>query len=264
MSSNTLIGLLLIAGGLVFVVSGTLVLTNSLVDPQSEEGFESVEVEDAEMGTPPSVVGEAVSPHVVEQVTPIPRSKVSAIVPEVSRPRTPIPETTPSPVSPGSIDAGAILSSEEKGYLFEQWVVKRFNRRYFTIKEWRGDKYADGIYAESSTYPDLEIEFGLRDTRVVFAVECKWRKRYDSDERPGIEWATERQIENYQRFQRERGIPVFVVIGMGGEPDAPNDLFVANLDQLRYPFASAKYLASLRRSRVETDFYFDDDRGELR
>ncbi|MCY7350993.1 MAG: hypothetical protein LH606_10030 [Cytophagaceae bacterium] len=104
------------------------------------------------------------------------------------------------------------LTPEEKGNLFEKWVVKRFSRNLFTIKEWRGDKYVDGIYAESSTHPDLEIEFYMGNMRQLFAVECKWRSRYDPGEKPTFDWATGRQIENYRNFAKARNMPVFVVI----------------------------------------------------
>ena len=40
------------------------------------------------------------------------------------------------------------IESKMKGDAFEQHVVKRFAPKYFRIKEWRGDKYVDGIYAE--------------------------------------------------------------------------------------------------------------------
>jgi uncharacterized tellurite resistance protein B-like protein len=49
-------------------------------------------------------------------------------------------------------------SSEEKGARFEKYVVHKFNLKYCKIKDWRGDKFAYGIYAESTKYPDIEIE----------------------------------------------------------------------------------------------------------
>lgn len=157
-----------------------------------------------------------------------------------------------------------VPTSEEKGRIFEEWVVRRFNPAHFAVKEWRGDKHTAGIYAESSRLPDLEIEFRLKDQRVLIAVECKWRRSFDMGEKPGIEWAKERQIANYQRFHRERNIPVFVVIGIGGSPDAPYELYILPLERLRYPFATAEYLAKFRRTNPSTDFYFDARKAELR
>lgn len=156
------------------------------------------------------------------------------------------------------------LTSEDKGRKFEEWVVRKFNPSYFTIKDWRGDKGTAGIYAESSQFPDLEIEFGLRDRRVIFSVECKWRWSFVGVDNPGIEWASVEQIDHYRRFQRQRGIPVFVVIGIGGEPDNPSELYIANLERLKYPYASVQYLAKFRRTKLGGDFYFDPEKPELR
>jgi hypothetical protein len=163
--------------------------------------------------------------------------------------------------SPGQVEP---MSSEEKGRLFEEWVVRKFKPAYFAVKEWRGDKRTAGIYAESSKLPDLEMEFRLRDQRSVFAVECKWRRAFDQGEKPGIQWATDEQIGHYREFRRQRNMPVLVVIGVGGEPDAPAELYIVPLDRLRYPFATAEYLAKFRRTDTTADLYFDPKSAELR
>ena len=175
---------------------------------------------------------------------------------------------SPAKVESSSIrvpDEGAgALTPEEKGKKFEEWVVKRLSRDYFTIKEWRGDKYVDGIYAQSSTNPDLEIEFHMRDTRKTFAIECKWRRGYDTGEKPYIVWASDRQIENYRGFAQSKNQPVFVIIGVGGEHDDPAEVFVVNLDRLRYSKATAEYLARFRRTNKAQNLYYDHKKLELR
>jgi len=177
-------------------------------------------------------------------------------------------QRTPKPVMPVGISRAdapyspdlhqvETISTEQKGRQFEEWVVKRFNKGYFTLKEWRSDKYAEGIYPESSLHPDLEYEFRMREVREPFAVECKWRSRYDTGEKPYIVWAEDRQIENYRSFARERGIPVFVVIGIGGEPDDPAQVFVLNLDNLRFSKTTSEYLAKFSRQVKDSDFFFE-------
>ena len=59
-------------------------------------------------------------------------------------------------------------------------------------------------------------------------------------------------------------MPVFVVIGVGGAPDDPAELYIAALDRLKYPFATAAYLAKFRRTNTQTQFYFDPKTPELR
>ena len=70
--------------------------------------------------------------------------------------------------------------NKAKGDAFEKFVVKSFSREFFTLQEWRSDKYVDGIYAVSNHFPDLEVIFDdkLKGVKDVFAIECKWRKRF--------------------------------------------------------------------------------------
>ncbi len=189
----------------------------------------------------------------------IPRETEVVTAVERGNPVPPSPRSVPPPLP--KIDP---QSPKEKGSAFEGWVVKKFDERYFDLKDWRGDKYVEGRFAESSEHPDLEIEFHLRDVRARFAVECKWRKSFEQRDKPGITWASERQIDNYQRFSKDRGMPVFVIIGIGGEPNAPAELYVVPLNGLRYPWASVEYLAKFRRAKVDADFFYEYQKPALR
>jgi uncharacterized tellurite resistance protein B-like protein len=68
-----------------------------------------------------------------------------------------------TPSTSPTLRRGEVLEEppEEKGLRFEKYVVHRFDLRYHKIKEWRGDKFTNGIYAESSKYPDIEVELNL-------------------------------------------------------------------------------------------------------
>ena len=163
-----------------------------------------------------------------------------------------------------NVNKAELQVAEEKGIQFEKWVVKRLPRDFYTIKEWREDKYVDGNYAESTKNPDLEVEFHMGQVRKPFAIECKWRQGYDHGEKPYIVWASERQIENYRSFAEGKNLPVFVVIGLGGNPDDPDEVFIVNLNSLKYPKATAEYLGQFRRRNKELGFYYDYKKPELK
>jgi hypothetical protein len=40
--------------------------------------------------------------------------------------------------------------NKKRGNDFEKYVVRKFNPLYFRLKEWAGDKYVNGIYAENT------------------------------------------------------------------------------------------------------------------
>jgi hypothetical protein len=226
MGNSTLVGLLMIAGGMMLVSGGVFVMNRR----------------------PPG-----------------PQVSLAAMADGVAAPESEAPVAASIPPSKATaVGIEAAPSSEEKGEAFEKWVVRKFNRDYFTIQDWRSDKTVDGIYAQSSKNPDLEIELRLKDAWATFAVECKWRKGFQQGEKPVIQWATERQIHTYRQFSRDRAIPVFVVIGIGGEPDNPAELYVVPLDQLKYPYATAEYLARFQRRTIDSDFFYDIKKPELR
>lgn len=149
----------------------------------------------------------------------------------------------------------------KKGGEFENWVVSKFDSRYFKVLEWRGDKASHGHYAESSRSPDLEMDFALKEQTMRFAVECKWRKSFYRD---GIEWSYPGQIDSYRSFASTRKMPVFVVLGVGGTPGDPNEVFVVPLPELKSPFVPRAFLMGFRRNNANRNFYLDVHRGSLR
>jgi LPXTG-motif cell wall-anchored protein len=127
-------------------------------------------------------------------------------------------------------DAVQEETEAEKGRAFENYVVSRFNKEYFELKEWRSDKYHEGVYATSSQLPDLEYHFRTKSQFAKFAVECKWRAEFFKGR---IEWAKGYQLSNYRDYERKRNIDVFVIIGLGGTPENPQSVYVVPLREIR-------------------------------
>lgn len=116
----------------------------------------------------------------------------------------------------------------EKGKAFEEFVINLFNKHSFHLKEWRqAQKFIDTSLPMGYFNPDLELELVFTGKgKYRFAVECKWRKDFSSGK---IRWAKKHQIVAYEKFQSERRIPVFIAIGIGGEPANPGRLYVTPL-----------------------------------
>jgi hypothetical protein len=123
------------------------------------------------------------------------------------------------------------IDSFEKGQQFEKYIIDLFNENFFKVIKWRkAEKFPDGSYDPNAACPDLELVFmGKRNHR--FAVECKWRKKFDDGK---IQWATNFQVCSYEAFENRIRIPVFVAIGIGGEACNPERLFVTPLCNISY------------------------------
>ena len=151
---------------------------------------------------------------------------------------------------------------KNKGNEFEKFVVQKFNKKYFKIMEWAGDKYVNGIYAETTTQPDLRIKFTFHEMDKEFAVECKYRSYYFKD---GIDWAKDNQRRNYQNYSEAKGIVTFIVIGVGGTADNPEELFIVPLQDLRSNFISKSDLQGYKKSDFNTNkFFFEPQTGILK
>lgn len=162
---------------------------------------------------------------------------------------------TPQPLIPE-----ISLTNFQKGHAFEDFIITLFNERRFKLLEWRSDKRAtNGVFPLSNIFPDLEFAFmGWRSRR--FAVECKWRKSFNEGK---IYWASLYQIINYVRFQSESNIPVFVAIGIGGEPKNPEKLFVTPLNNIKgFPEVYESQLIPYKRE-TKRQFYFNTYQLEL-
>jgi hypothetical protein len=161
--------------------------------------------------------------------------------------------------NPSKAETEIINQDKKKGDDFEKFIVQKFSKKYYTIKEWAGDKYIKGVYAETTTQPDLTIELELGKRHQQFSVECKWRRDFYND---GVEFASENQLQNYRNFQKKKEIPVFIAIGVDGEPSAPKHLYVVPLDEIETNFIALDQLKKYWKS-TKSDFFFHIKTNEL-
>ena len=190
-----------------------------------------------------------------------PKTKESAPVQiisieEVKEEATPQPATQPAETSVNEND-----ESYEKGVAFEEYIVSRFSKKYFSLKEWRGDKSSNGVYAQSNTYPDMEYTFKLHGETYNFAVECKWRAKYNKENK--VEWSYEEQLARYRQFAKDKNIPVFIVIGIGGTPSTPANVFVVPLASIKNVELSKSWLENYRHD-LSKNMFFDIPTQSLR
>lgn len=147
----------------------------------------------------------------------------------------------------------------KKGLDFEKFVVQKFSKRYFKVKEWTGDKYVEGVYAETNQYPDLLMEFFGLNQKKEFAVECKWRQNSVND---GIPFSTNAQLDRYRDYAKKKKVPVFIAIGLGGKGAAPERLFIIPLKDISKPFMFFNQLKPYE-AEIRKDFFFDHKKVEL-
>lgn len=154
-----------------------------------------------------------------------------------------------------NIDSETELINYDKknGDDFEKFIVKKFSKNYYNVKEWAGDKYVDGIYADTTQQPDLRMELKSKDNPIEFSVECKWRQKLPYG---GIVFAYEEQFKRYKEYEAKQNIPVFIAIGIGGKGINPEDLYIIPLSELKTNFIPYKQLKQNEKN-ISKYFYFD-------
>ena len=138
------------------------------------------------------------------------------------------------------------LTPNEKGDAFEEYLITCFSKSEYRLIEWRSDKHIpNGMYPASSQWPDIVVEHKATGKRI--AIECKYRATSRNGE---VKWArSPDQVHNYKEYEKREKIPVFVAIGLGGEPDSPRSLYIVRLRYLKEPTITMK---NLERFRIDS------------
>ena len=131
-----------------------------------------------------------------------------------------------------------------KGREFEDFVLLELlgiGSKGNTMKllEWRGDKSIAGVFPESNRYPDFVISL---DYRKKVALECKWRKKLPTNLKKDV-FSPER-IELFKSYSDDTSISIWFIIGVGGEPCAPELLY-------QVPLSAVDYILSKKQSITE-------------
>jgi hypothetical protein len=143
----------------------------------------------------------------------------------------------------------------EMGLGFEKFVVEQFSihKNHFTLKEWRSDKFHNGIFPKSNQNPDLEYEYKHKDFERVFAVECKYKSRAF----PSIHIMDEYKYQNYKNYHAK--MPVYVALGIGGEPSNPEELYLIPFQYVRTDM-SYRELSKYKKRKHSFWYEMDYDR----
>ncbi len=126
------------------------------------------------------------------------------------------------------IDEATTPQSFKMGEKFESYVREfLFIDSYYDTLERTHNYQTNKDYVESSLKPD----FKFRDkwTKKEFYVEAKFRTGLFNNK---IVWCNEKQLTRYLEYNKEK--PVFLILGMGKDPEYPEFLSLIPLTQAKY------------------------------
>jgi len=98
-------------------------------------------------------------------------------------------------------------------------------------------------------YPDLELVINSAGLEQRFAIECKFRSKVEDG---FVEFAYDEQLKRYKAFEELTKEPVVVMLGIGGEPENPAQVYAVPLVAIYQPYLSEQQLKGF-----EVDFNDD-------
>jgi hypothetical protein len=154
-----------------------------------------------------------------------------------------------------------ILIQKEKKLDFENFVNGLFRTESFKTKALKREiGQAAKNVAGYQSYPDLLVRFTENEKSIMFAVKCKWSPKL----LPSQSWKSPGKIQKLLLFEVETQMPMFVVLGFGGTPTNPEQIFLAPLKKLENCMVKLSYLLNFKRQTPEKEFVFDPDRMVLK
>jgi hypothetical protein len=155
----------------------------------------------------------------------------------------------------------AITLPEEvlKGGEFEDFVLELFDlneTKSYSLLEWRGDKSLGEISPASNTYPDFVLEYNGGKWKKKIAVECKWRANIPR--RLSQPLFMSEQIARYQEYAQEKAIDVSIILGVGGEPSMPEELYLIPINSVSQIQSKPSMLKQFKRKIVNKWLSIDE------
>jgi hypothetical protein len=152
-----------------------------------------------------------------------------------------------------------VLDKEENptAFQFEEYVMNKFDREVFKVMSWQR---SSSWFQKSGRNPDMEFKVELKARTVLFAVECKWRQDFYNGQ---VDLAKQEELENYRKYQHQKDIKVFIILGVGGEATDPESVYIIPLDKINSTSLEEAQLQRYRRFR-NNNFFLDTTMMQLR
>lgn len=205
-------------------------------------GFYTINAESKTMESPePTATALAIEPEPAKMIE-IPTSVVAE---ELSVVDNPEPTTT----------TNRVQSNVQKGQAFEEYVISKFDfsRKSLTLLS-RADN------STSATKPDLDIRLTAGGKEYRFAAECVWRQNMPQE---SLDWCKEEKIEILKNYEKKKKAKVFIVVGIGGTPRKPAQLFIIPLDERPYANIYASVLQKYKVSTMDGKFFYETSTNKL-
>lgn len=142
---------------------------------------------------------------------------------------------------------------------FESLVTSLFDPLYFRFRKRKLQPVLANDHPEDEARAGMEFQFQNKDVGPVrFVVQCVYLADPGAEE---LQLFPEERLRLNRQLMEEPGIHLYYVIGLGGSPDNPIELYLLPGPLLKYPLVHKKALAPFRKFGM---FFYNVTTGKLR
>lgn len=139
-----------------------------------------------------------------------------------------------------------VKPNAENCRVFSEMVSALFSPYYYTPLSMESPSSSTDCVSGNV---DLLYETCRQDSTYTFGVVCRWFSECPED---GVEWCS---ADSLTCYGASSPYPVFLVLGIGGSPDAPQDMYVLRAWTLR-SFLTPNFLSKAHRKTPGKKFFY--------
>lgn len=167
------------------------------------------------------------------------------------------PARKPSKVSPQHAEAEHVVRDFKVQSGFESFVVTLFDPLFFRYKRLKNEHVYAGKGQSAEKGPDFVFDFNQKEVEGRFAIKCQYYKNIAKNE---VQLFTDERQRLFNQFEAERDMDVYYVLGFGGTPDDPRELFFIPSKDVKGEYITK---AALRQYSKSGMFYYNKATGRI-
>ena len=122
------------------------------------------------------------------------------------------------------------------GAEFENYVEKIiFPIPFYSVKD-RTSHPSQSKTLSDEGKPDRIFRANFLDEKPSFGIECKYHKSLC----PKVYTLNKREVDDFRNFKNNEKIPIFVILGIGGEPSRPENIYLIPFNDKNFDEAYSK------------------------
>jgi hypothetical protein len=162
-----------------------------------------------------------------------------------------------SPAQPRRDEAEHVVQDFKMQSAFENFVITLFDPLYFKCFRAKAEHVYAGKTMQAESGPDLIFDFNQKETRGRFGITTQYYRHTPKNEVQLVSYDRQQYIRH---FESEQEMDVYFVLGFGGRPDDPRELFFVPAKEVDSEYITQ---ADLKRYSKSGMFYFNRKTGRI-